>query len=181
MKYNPLSPLSVGKKSRGETGFSLVEILVTVAILAVLAAIAIPIFLNQRDKAAQGVLKSDVRTLIPDLETLKPTNGAFGTATSILATAQSGGWKPTSPNRILVSPNCKMTFTSGVPSGWAANDGSYVIYGVRQTAPGNGLWTGTRYYFDGDTSTWLETPGVSNPSFGSPSPTCPALAAVNGY
>ena len=42
-------------------GFSLVEMLVVISILAILAGIAVPLFLNQRSKARQAVLNSVVR------------------------------------------------------------------------------------------------------------------------
>ena len=51
----------------GGEGFSLIELLVVVAILAVLAAITIPTFLNQKQRAAEGVTRSDVRSVGTDV------------------------------------------------------------------------------------------------------------------
>ena len=42
----------------GERGFTMIEILVVLLIVAVLAAIAIPLFTNQRDKARDAEAKT---------------------------------------------------------------------------------------------------------------------------
>src|SRR4051794_5447527 len=66
-----------------EEGFTLIELLVVIIIIGILAAIAIPVFLNQRKKAVDSSLKSDLRTVANELETFYTDNQAYPVAANV--------------------------------------------------------------------------------------------------
>ena len=52
---------TIHRMQRNERGFTLVELLIVVAIIAILAAIAIPNFTKYRQNAARGACESDLK------------------------------------------------------------------------------------------------------------------------
>ncbi|CAN5122917.1 hypothetical protein BH24ACT23_BH24ACT23_08770 [soil metagenome] len=84
------------ERGNGEGGFTLVELLVVMLILGLLAAIAIPSFFNQREKAKDADAKSSARTAQTAIETFATSNGGKYTgATAGTATDELNKIEPT--------------------------------------------------------------------------------------
>ncbi|WP_163274695.1 type II secretion system protein [Cellulomonas iranensis] len=77
-------------KKDGEQGFTLIELLVVVIIIGILAAIAIPVFLNQRKSAVDASIKSDLRTVATNMETWMTQHQTYPAATTDSTGAATG-------------------------------------------------------------------------------------------
>ena len=66
-------------RAHGQEGFTLIELLVVILIIGILAAVAIPAFLNQKSKATDANVKSDINTAQTALETYYTDNETYTT------------------------------------------------------------------------------------------------------
>ncbi len=73
----------------GEDGFTLIELLVVILIIGILAAIAIPSFLNQKGKANDATAKTAARTAQTTLETYYTDNSTYAASTGALISIES--------------------------------------------------------------------------------------------
>jgi type IV pilus assembly protein PilA len=132
-------------QEEGEGGFTLIELLVVIIIIGILAAIAIPVFLNQRQKGYDAQAKSDARNLATLEETYMTDNNVYvavadaATAATVLGYKQS---KNVSAAVIVVDATAKAEFCLKTTS----DSGKFFWYdnvtgGISNTAPTGGAVT----------------------------------------
>jgi type IV pilus assembly protein PilA len=71
-------------RTAGDEGFSLIELLVAMLVLGMLAAVATPVFLHQRQKAYQAAMQSDLRTAVAAELAYRSSNDAWATEPTAL-------------------------------------------------------------------------------------------------
>ncbi len=114
-------------------GFTLLEIIVTVTIIAILAAIAIPAYSSYREKAKIAMTRSELRNFLHAITMLENDTEQWPGPNPVGSTADPEVWDLNSPQAGLVA-------TNGEFSKW---NGPYV-----QSVPKD-PW-GSDYFFDPD-------------------------------
>ena len=102
-------------KKNGEKGFTLIELLVVIIIIGILAAIALPSFLNQANKARESEAKAYVGSINRAQQAYYLEKTAFATAISPLGLGISAG--TTNYNYAIPTATTSQTVSTGNPVG----------------------------------------------------------------
>jgi len=90
-----------------QRGFTLIELLIVVVIIGILAAIAIPKFVNTKEKSYMAQMKSDLRNLATAEEAFFYDSTTYTTSLALM-------------NNFASSPAVTLTVNEATPKGWSA-------------------------------------------------------------
>ncbi len=113
-------------QKRDERGFTLIELLVVILIIAILAAIAIPVFLKQREKGWASQVESTLKNAATAEESWATAND--GTYTVTLANLLSEGLKYSTDDVTLTIPGGTAGSTSYCLRAVSVHKSSIVYY-----------------------------------------------------
>ena len=109
-----------------EEGFTLIELLVVIVIIGILVAIAIGAFLNQRKKANDASVKSDVKNVATQIETALVDNP---NATSISGSGNDGALAVIKVGTDTSKTSVEVQLSDGVTISVAGDNKAYSING----------------------------------------------------
>ena len=146
---------------RSTRGFSLIEIIVTIAIVATLAAIAVPLVLSQRGAADEAAQKSDILNVSSQIENV--LTGWQGLPPGeVPITTANGTWAAT-PSGVAAVATGKLS-QGNVVTGKIYSDGSYFLLSKGTSGKVYAYSSATQEVTEGTATTTVPTNSVGGGS-----------------
>ncbi len=103
-------------------GFTLIELMIAVAIIAIISAVALPLYRNYIQTSQQGVLINNIASIEVFQEDFRLRTGAFlTTAANVAAITTAIGWQPQSNDgttySVAAGPGSSYQVTATSPTG----------------------------------------------------------------
>ncbi len=97
-------------------GFTIIELLIVIIIIAVLAAIAIPRFTDSKKRAYLAAMKSDLRNMVPSVESRFADDATYlnyvapkgSSGITLTYTGAANSWKATASHNSLPGVVCSI-------------------------------------------------------------------------
>jgi prepilin-type N-terminal cleavage/methylation domain-containing protein len=126
---------------RRAKGFSLIELLIVVAIILIIAAIAVPSFLRSRLMANESSAVASIRTINTAMISYNSSYPTVGFAANLAALGGTctGAAVPSSSTACLIDSQLATGTKSGYTFVATGTSGSYITYGNPVTPNGTGV------------------------------------------